>query len=81
MSSRRTHPLLVVFALLATPAAASACPDCATARAARALVFDEDFGRNLLTAFAPFLVVGLVTATAYRSGSRRAPTNPTGDAS
>lgn len=76
------------MALSALPAAAVACPDCATSRTARASVFDGDFGRNLLTMFAPFLVVGLVTASIHRSGARRRPqqadaalTTPEGDAS
>lgn len=64
--------LLVAFALLRVPTA-SACPDCPAARAAREEALDRDLGRNLFTALAPFLVVGAVAASIYRSGRRDPP--------
>lgn len=63
--------IALALALSALPVEALACPDCATGRAARASVLDADLGRNLLAMLAPFLVVGLVTASLHRSGARR----------
>lgn len=69
----RRPTLLLLAALLGMPATAAACPNCAAGRAARASVFDRDFGRNLLTALAPFLVIGVVAGAAHRSGARPRP--------
>jgi hypothetical protein len=45
-----------------------ACPSCPVGRAARQQLLDDDFGRNLVIALAPFLVVGLVARWAERIG-------------
>lgn len=67
---RALSTAFLALALFDMPAAVSACPNCPTARAARVEVFDQDFGRNLLMALAPFLVVGVITTAVYRSGPR-----------
>lgn len=67
--TRTLSTTLLAAVLLATPVAL-ACPDCPAARAARVEVFDRDFGRNLFMALAPFLVVGVVATSLYRSGGR-----------
>lgn len=48
---------------------AYACPSCPVGRTARQQVFDQDFGTNLLIAFVPFLLVGLVARWAEGLGS------------
>lgn len=63
-------PASTTHLLLASESAT--CPSCPVGRAARADVFDRDFGTNLLIALFPFLVIGLVSRAAERLG-RRAP--------
>ena len=77
-ASHRTvlHRLSVVTALLALLVAArtaGACPDCAVGRQARAQLWTDDFGLNLLLALAPFLIIGAVSVGANRIGRAAEP--------
>jgi hypothetical protein len=47
---------------------AGACPDCAVGREARAQLWTDDFGPNLLLALIPFLFIGAVSVWANRIG-------------
>lgn len=42
------------------------CPDCSTARAARALVLDHDFAANAWRAALPFVLIAIVIAVILR---------------
>jgi hypothetical protein len=57
-------------ALLLTPEA-FACPDCTTARAVRASVFDGSFGANLMMISLPLLVLGAISILLYQIGIER----------
>lgn len=77
--ARAPRPLLWLAALALAlaallPRAAAACPSCAAAVATRESVIDDDPARWLLIAVAPFAVMFLLAASAYRIGSpARAP--------
>ena len=60
--------LLMVTLLVAQEG--RACPDCAAGRAARAAVFDGDFARTFAVMVTSFLVVGALSAAAWRSAGR-----------
>ncbi len=57
-----------VAAALISSAEAQACPDCEAGRRARASVFDQDFGRNLAVAVAPFAVIAALSVAVHRLG-------------
>ena len=57
-----------VTAALLSSAEAHAGPDCEVGRRARASVFDQDFGRNLAVAVAPFAVIAALSGAVYRLG-------------
>ena len=58
-------------AALLLGAPATACPNCAVGQQARSEVWNDDFGKNLLVALLPFLVIGALCVRAERIG--RAP--------
>ena len=54
--------------LLIAARSAGACPDCAVGRQARAQLWTDDFGLNLVLALVPFLIIGAVSLWANRIG-------------
>ena len=52
---------------------AGACPDCTVGREARAQLWSDGFGLNLLLALVPFLVIGAVSLWANRIGRAAEP--------
>lgn len=72
-SPRVASALAVTVALLGAPGAARACPDCDTARAARAQFFDDGFPRTLVTTLVPFAVIAVAAGAAHRSRFNRRP--------
>lgn len=66
----RLH-LLIIAGALFWASTALACPDCATARAARGAFFDERFPGHLALALLPLLVLGVIVSLLYRIGLER----------
>ena len=71
MAVRFTRNRVIALLVIARPA--GACPDCAVGRRARAQLWTDDFGPNLLLALAPFLIIGAVSVWANRIGRAAEP--------
>jgi hypothetical protein len=76
MRSGRTRTWIAAGVASLAPRLASACPDCAPLRAARAAIREDPaFGSLLLVTVLPFVIVALVAAGLHRLGrpSREVP--------
>lgn len=73
---RATWLALTLVASVGAACPAEACPDCATGREARAQVWGDDFGVDLLLGLAPFLIIGAISAWANRIGQSHEARHP-----
>jgi hypothetical protein len=62
---------VVLAATVVLTAPADACPNCALGRQARAQVWNESFGLNLIVALLPFLLVAVICLCAEKIGRPR----------
>jgi hypothetical protein len=68
--------VVATLGVLLVPATSRACPDCPSALAARAALFDERFWAHSVMVLAPLVVLGAIAALAYRIGLPEAPSRP-----
>ena len=73
---RSVVAVLSMGATLSLAAPAAACPNCAVGRQARNEVWSDDFGRNMVVALLPFIVIGAICVRADRVGRARSKVPP-----